>query len=99
MRRFGQDKDLGNGVSPCPALGSWKLALEIGLTRFPALQHRKSNPGLTPDRSLRLKPSFMPAQGKRFFASSRPIYNPLAISQESLDCQLSKLFSSTLSLP
>src|SRR2546421_4670274 len=65
-----QDKDLGNGVCPCAALGFLWPALEIGHTRFPALQHRKSNSGLTPDRRLRLKQTgFMPAQGKRFFPS------------------------------
>jgi len=59
MSGFSSNKDLGNGVRPRDALGSWP-DLEIGRTRFPALQHRKTNNGKTPDRSLLLKlQSFM----------------------------------------
>lgn len=49
-----QAKDLRNGVCPSGALGSMP-DLEIGHTRFSALQYRKSNSGFTPDRSLLLK--------------------------------------------
>lgn len=62
-----QDKDLGNGVRPYAALGLLP-AVEIGRTRFPALQYRKSNSGFIPDRSLSLKQTgFMHWQGKRFY--------------------------------
>ena len=62
-----QDKDLRNGVCPPTALGLLP-DMEIGHTRFSALQYRKRNSGFTPDRSLLLKQTgFMHPQRKRFF--------------------------------
>jgi len=67
-----QAKDLRNGVCPPTALGLMP-DLEIGHTRFSALQYRKSNSGFTPDRSLLLKQScFMHSQRERFFAFFAP---------------------------
>ena len=66
MNRFEPKPRFGKRRVPVCRTGSLWPALEIGRTRFPALQYRISNAGRTPDRSLSLKQSgFMRLQGKR----------------------------------
>ena len=45
MSQWQQDEDFGNGVRPRAALGLHRPDLEIGCTRFPARQYRKSDLG------------------------------------------------------
>ena len=67
MNRFKPQPRFGKRRAPVYRTGSLGPALEIGRTRLPAFQYRKSNPGRTPDRSLSLKqPGFMRVQGERF---------------------------------
>lgn len=67
MNQFAPKSRFWKRPAPVRRTGSWWPDLEMGRGRFPALQHRRSNLGRTPDRSLSLKQrGFMRLQGKRF---------------------------------